>query len=299
MKNTFSVKTNEFLGYLKVEKGYSNKTIEAYRNDLIQFFTHVNKRTHSLDKINKKIIGDYIASCKEKEYSLSTISRKIASIRSLFKYLFVEGYLQTNIAKNISITGRESKLPPIISMQEIGKLFDHLNKQIHPSSKRDLAIIEILYGCGLRISELVDLNISDINNSEGIIRCIGKGQKERLIPINSSALFSIDKYIARERTKLGKKNKSQALFLNIRGQRITRQSVWLTVKKLFKETDMNYNFTPHTFRHTFATHILQGGASIRHVQEMLGHTSIATTQVYTHIDKVWMKKEYNRSHPRA
>ena len=298
MKNIFLITTNEFLGYLKVEKGYSEKTIEAYRNDLNQFFSYINKKITSISSIDKEIISDYIATCKDKEYSLSTISRKIASIRSLFKYLYLEEQLKTNIAKNIRIKGRESKLPETISIEEINTIFDYLNKQNHPTAKRDIAIIEILYGCGIRISELVNLNISDIDNAESIIRCIGKGQKERLIPVNHSALTSINNYINIERFNINKKQ-NQALFLTNRGSRISRQTIWQIVKIIFQKNKMKYNYTPHTFRHTFATHILQGGASIRHVQEMLGHSSIATTQIYTHIDKTWMKKEYNKAHPRA
>ncbi len=298
MKNNFLITTNEFLGYLKVEKGYSEKTIEAYRNDLNQFFSYTNKKITSISSIDKETISDYIATCKDKEYSLSTISRKIASIRSLFKYLYLEEQLKTNIAKNIRIKGRENKLPETISIEEMNIIFDYLNKQNHPTAKRDIAIIEILYGCGIRISELVNLNISDIDNTESIIRCIGKGQKERLIPINHSALDSINNYINIERSNINKKQ-NQALFLNNRGLRISRQTIWQIVKIIFQKNKMSYNYTPHTFRHTFATHILQGGASIRHVQEMLGHSSIATTQIYTHIDKTWMKKEYNKAHPRA
>ena len=298
MKNNFLITTNEFLGYLKVEKGYSEKTIEAYRNDLNQFFSYTNKKITSINSIDKETMSDYISTCKDKEYSLSTISRKIASIRSLFKYLYLEEQLKTNIAKNIRIKGRENKLPETISIEEINIIFDYLNKQNHPTAKRDIAIIEILYGCGIRISELVNLNTSDIDNTESIIRCIGKGQKERLIPINHSALDSINNYINIERSNINEKQ-NQALFLNNRGLRISRQTIWQIVKIIFQKNKMNYKYTPHTFRHTFATHILQGGASIRHVQEMLGHSSIATTQIYTHIDKTWMKKEYNKAHPRA
>ena len=298
MNNNFIPTTNEFLGYLKVEKGYSDKTIEAYRNDLNQFFSFLNEKITSIEEVNKEIIGDYISTCKEKEYSLATISRKIASIRSLFKYLYIEEQLKTNIAKNIRIKGRENKLPETISVQELDTIFQYLNNRKDKNIKRDTAIIEILYGCGTRISELVNLNISDINYSESVIRCIGKGQKERLIPINNSALNSINEYIKLERNKLNK-IQNGALFLNNRGHRISRQTIWKIVKKVLQDNHMSHKYTPHTFRHTFATHVLQGGASIRHIQEMLGHSSIATTQIYTHVDKIWMKKEYNRSHPRA
>ena len=298
MNNNFIPTTNEFLGYLKVEKGYSDKTIEAYRNDLNQFFSFLNEKITSIEEVNKEIIGDYISTCKEKEYSLATISRKIASIRSLFKYLYIEEQLKTNIAKNIRIKGRENKLPETISVQELDTIFQYLNNRKDKNIKRDTAIIEILYGCGTRISELVNLNISDINISESVIRCIGKGQKERLIPINNSALNSINEYIKLERSNLDK-IKNGALLLNHRGHRISRQTIWKIVKKILQDNNMSHKYTPHTFRHTFATHVLQGGASIRHIQEMLGHSSIATTQIYTHIDKIWLKKEYNRSHPRA
>jgi len=281
-----------FLEYLSVERGLSLNTIDAYRRDLLQYQKWLKG---DILKVDSTLIGEYIAWLKKKKYTLSSISRKLSVIRMFYKFLYMEDRIEHNPLEEISSPRRGRKIPTYLSEKEIDILFnatlpDNLYKV------RDRAILEVLYGAGLRISELVNLNTTDFNLKEGWIKVSGKGSKERIIPLGEKACSWIKKYLEEKKEK--KKGKVP-LFCNRYGDRISRQSCWMIIKKCARKAGLIKEISPHTFRHSFATHLLSRGADLRIVQELLGHTNIDTTQIYTHISQERLRKVYKKYHPRA
>ena len=289
----------EFLDANTIEKGNSKNTRYAYKNDLVQFNYWVKSKNISYSKITENQIEKYLIFLGKRGYENSTISRKTACLKAFFKFLLKENIYKKNIMDKISRPTKNNLLPKSLSSNEINKIFNYLESNRSRNSYRDRVIIEILYGCGLRISELTSLNTHDINFEESTIQCTGKGNKQRVIPTNNSCLKSIDDYLQNERSKIKILSKNQALLVNKNGSRITRQTAWSSVKGIINKLKLDSDITPHTFRHTFATDLLKGGANLRQVQEMLGHSSLAATQIYTMLDNEWIKKEFLIAHPRA
>lgn len=284
-----------------IEKGFSGNTVLAYRNDLYQLaeFLTTEQDFETLNDIDSNSMSRFVIILQEKGYTRSTLARKIAACKSFFSFIVTEGILEQNPAANITAPKIGRTLPIPISEEEVSRLLDAASAGHTPESYRDKAMLEILYATGMRVTEMVSLDQKDINPAEGYVRCIGKGAKERLIPIHESAAGAIETYLNNGRHQLASNQNEQALFLNRRGERLTRQGFWLILKEYARRAEIHSTVSPHTLRHSFATHMLQGGASLRQVQEFLGHSSIATTQIYTHLTDQHLRTEYEKAHPRA
>ncbi len=295
---------NQFLEYLEVEKGYSTNTLAAYQNDLGQFLVFLQRRPadqrpKDWTDVTRDHIISYILEMKEREYASSTIARKVAAVKSFFKFLEETGQIKTNPANDLETPRAEKHLPATISAEEVDKLLAAPSDST-PAGLRDRAMLELLYATGLRVSELVSLNVNDVDLDEGTVRCMGKGKKERVLPLYDRARAALYKYLEHGRPKLlGEGNNQDALFLNRRGARLTRQGLWLIIKRYVEQVGITENVTPHTLRHSFATHMLRGGADLREVQQMLGHANISTTQIYTQVTDERLREVYDEAHPRA
>lgn len=294
-----------FLNYLKVENGFSQHTIAAYRNDLFQLSNFIEEQNPggwptSLSKIDRQTLISYILDLKKREYAPATVARKIAAIKSFSGFMVAEGKLQDDPTENLTSPHLGKPLPKVLSIAEVRRLLEEPAKSDTAEALRDRAMLELLYATGMRVSELVALNPDNVNTKDGYVRCFGKGSKERLIPIHPQSAQILDKYIEHSRPKLlNGQHGETALFLNQRGQRLTRQGFWQILKGYAKAAGLKVNITPHTLRHSFATHMLSGGADLRSVQEMLGHQNISTTQVYTHLTSEHVRQSYEKAHPRA
>lgn len=294
-----------FLNYLSVEKGFSSNTREAYRNDLGQLIAFANqdadrrKVTASWADFDRHSMLSYILWLKERKYATTTLARKVAAAKSFFNFMVNEGKIKVNPTENLSAVKVGRSLPKPISINEVRELLEQTTKSTTPDAKRDRAILVLLYASGMRVSELVSLNTNDIDLFGGYVKCFGKGSKERLIPIPQTATQAISDYIDDARNHLLHNKTEKALFLNRRGERLTRQGLWQILKGYAKAINLEAEITPHTLRHSFATHMLSGGADLRIVQELLGHANISTTQVYTHLTSEHVRKTYEKSHPRA
>jgi integrase/recombinase XerD len=294
-----------FLNYLAVEKGFAENTIDAYRNDLQQLASFVGKEMTKRGTIPSWASFDrqsmllYLTELKEKRYAATTVARKIAAIKSFFGFLAAEGLIKDNPTRDVPSPRVGKSLPKPISIAQARLLLEQPSKRSTPEAKRDRAMLELLYATGMRVSELVSLNLADIDIEGGYVRCFGKGHKERLIPIYRQASLVLKEYLADGRPHLVHSSEEKALFLNRRGERLTRQGLWQILKGYAKEAGLETQVTPHTLRHSFATHMLSGGADLRSVQELLGHANISTTQVYTHLTTDHIRRSYEKSHPRA
>lgn len=290
---------NEFINYLAVERGLAQNTLESYGRDLRQFETYLqNSQMEFLKNSNRNTILAYLTSLQSKGRAVSTISRNLAAIKSFYQYLVRERYLDKDPAANLESPKLEKKLPKILSIAEVEELLKQPNGSM-PAGLRDKAMLELLYATGIRVSELISLNISDVNLDMGYIKCYGKGAKERIVPLGSIAVKCVQEYIHKGRNKLVRTYDEPALFVNHHGNRLTRQGFWKIIKKYAQEANITKDITPHTLRHSFAAHLLENGADLRSVQEMLGHADISTTQIYTHVTKNHLKEVYDKAHPRA
>jgi len=294
-----------FFNYMTVERGFSSNTLAAYRSDLNQLVSFLNELNVQVDggdahwkDVDLKLISSYVLYLQERQYSVATLARKIASTKSFFSFLLDEGVVDLDPTKEISIPRIGRSLPDTLTVDEVDRLLASPNPDTDEGC-RDSAMFELLYASGIRVSELVSLNIHDVDLEQAFIRCLGKGAKERLVPIHDKAIEGIATYLEVARLRFAKRHTGAALFLNQRGNGLTRQGFWLILKRHVAKAGIGKRITPHTLRHSFATHLLQGGASIRHVQELLGHASITTTQIYTHLTSEHVRMEYDRSHPRA
>jgi integrase/recombinase XerD len=294
-----------FLNYLAIEKGFSVNTIGAYRNDLDQLAGFIEGTASAKGfkadwtSVDRNLLISYIIDLKDRNYSSATVARKVAAVKSFFAFLVAERKIQNDPTENISSPKVNKSLPKPLSLQEVDALLAQPAKSSAPEAMRDVAMLELLYACGMRVSELVDLNVNDINLKASFVRCLGKGSKERIIPIHDRAIRSIKDYISEGRPQLLKGKEEHALFLNRRGERLTRQGFWLILKGHAKAAGIKKAVTPHTLRHSFATHILNGGADLRSVQELLGHANISSTQIYTHLTSEHVRQSYDKAHPRA
>ena len=296
---------DNFLDYLAVEKGFSENTIAAYQNDLHQLASFVEEEATKRGTIppwasfDRQSMLSYLLGLKERKYAATTVARKVAAIKSFFGFLVAEGILRDNPMQGVSSAKVGKSLPKPISISQVHRLLEQPTKLSTPEAKRDRAMLELLYATGMRVSELVSLNLADIDTEGGYVRCFGKGHKERLIPIYRRAVLVLKEYLTEARPHLAHNSDEKALFLNRRGERLTRQGLWQILKGYAKSAELGTEITPHTLRHSFATHMLSGGADLRSVQELLGHANISTTQVYTHLTTEHIRRAYESSHPRA
>jgi len=291
----------DFIHYLIVERGLSNNTIVSYERDLKSYQKHLNEvqKIVSFNDVSRLHIIQFLKFLKESGKSSKTIARHTASIRNFHQFLLREKQADQDPSVLIESPQLERNLPKVLSLQEVEQLLE-TPKTTTPFGLRDKAMLELLYATGIRVSEMINLNLTDAHLTMGFIRCYGKGNKERIVPIGKTATDAIMHYVEGSRSKLmNKKEPTEALFINHHGKRITRQGFWKNLKKIALEANIKNEITPHTLRHSFATHLLENGADLRAVQEMLGHSDISTTQIYTHVTKSRLKDVYNQFHPRA
>lgn len=284
----------DFIYYLQAERGLSENTVESYKHDILSFLTDKEKK---IENINKQDIQNYLDDLNDSDLSSATVARKMSSLRMFFLFLIGEYMIDENPMSNIVSPKMDKRLPKFLSVYEIETLIESVNGDFK-YSLRDSAILELIYGCGLRVSELLNLREEDIFLKEDFIRVKGKGNKERIVPLGEKAKKSLIKYITKLRPVLNKK-KSPFLFLTRRGNKLSRMGLWKRFKKYVIKSGIKKDFTPHTLRHSFATHLLERGASLRTVQLLLGHADISTTQIYTHIDRSYLRKIMSSYHPRG
>lgn len=288
----------EFHGYLEIEKNASPHTIKNYLKDIDNFLVYIHaKGINSFKDVNYIDVRGYLAILNEKNYSRRTISRKLSSLRTFYRFLIRENYLEINPFQLVSTPKLEKKLPSFLYPDEINELLSVPNT-LKPLGKRNKAILEVLYASGMRVSELVSLDINSLDMNNGTALVFGKGSKERYVPLGSYSIESLIDYLENARATF-KPRDSKALFLNKDGGRLSDRSVRRMMDKYVKHLAMLKKISPHTLRHTFATHLLNSGADLRVVQELLGHVNISTTQIYTHITKERLQDIYNSYHPRA
>lgn len=291
MKN----KTRDFLQFIKVERGYSENTARAYEKDLDQFMRFA--QSDDVRKVDRELVRAYLEHLYDQGFSVPSTERKLACLKSFFRYLVREGGIESDPASDIKLPKKAKRLPKALSIAETIRLVSAPREKGH-ISLRDSALLELLYATGMRASEATGLNISDINFEVSFVKCFGKGSKERIVPINKATLNALKEYLEKGRPKFPKKDKD-ALFVDKNGGRLTRQGLWLVIKKYVKQTGVKGKTSPHTLRHSFATHLLEKGADLRSVQEMLGHADISTTQIYTSVSRERLKRMYKKAHPRA
>jgi integrase/recombinase XerD len=295
----------EFLEFLSVEKGASGNTIAAYRNDLGQLeeFIGGKKNGHLIQwpAVGQNQVMEYILHLKSKSYAEATVARKVAAVKSFFSFLQAEGKLKANPTEQLASPKVGKMLPKPLTVQEIDELLEQPARRTTPEAKRDRAMLELMYATGLRVTELVSLDVSDVQleGEKPYVRLVGKGNRERQIPLLDQPVQELSEYIRFARPRLVGERDEAALFVNRRGERLTRQGFWLILKGYSNEAGIRGRVTPHTLRHSFATHMLRGGMDIHKVQELLGHANISTTQVYTQVDREHIREAYEKAHPRA
>jgi integrase/recombinase XerD len=296
---------DSFLEYLAVEKGFSENTLAAYHNDLYYLATFVEEEAARRGFIplwggfDRQLMLSYLLYLKERNYAATTRARKVAATKSFFKFMVAEGNMKDNPTENVDSPKIGKALPKAISISQVRLLLEQPARRSTLEAKRDKAMLELLYATGMRVSELVSLNLDDVNTEGGSVRCFGKGRKERFIPIYERAAAAVEDYVKETRPHLVHNDSEKALFVNLRGDRLTRQGFWQILKGYAKSAGLGGEVSPHTLRHSFATHMLSGGADLRSVQELLGHANISTTQVYTHLTTEHIRRTYEKSHPRA
>ena len=294
------VHIKDFIHYAVVERGLSHNTVVSYERDLNSYAAYLEEQEQlsSFDQVTRLTIIQFLKHLKDAGKSGKTIARHLASIRSFHQFLLREKVTAQDPSVHIESQKTERTLPKVLSLQEVETLLD-TPKLTGPFGYRDKAMLELLYATGIRVSEMIALKLSDVHLSMGFIRCFGKGRKERIVPLGEAASHAVGEYLSKARGKLLKKNTEDALFLNHHGRQMSRQGFWKNLKKIALEAGINKELTPHTLRHSFATHLLENGADLRAVQEMLGHADISTTQIYTHVTKTRLKDVYRQYHPRA
>ncbi|HEX9252945.1 MAG TPA: site-specific tyrosine recombinase XerD [Ignavibacteriaceae bacterium] len=290
----------EYLAHIKLEKNLSQNTVTSYKNDINAFLSYLeNSGIDDASDISSNDVGGFFKTLRELGLSGSSSARYFSSLKGFFLYLLKNKYIIKNPIEKITAPKISKKLPGVLDINEVEKILaaPDVSEKL---GMRDKAILELFYACGTRVSELINLKVNDLYFDEEIIRVFGKGSKERLIPIGASAVTWVSEYLKKSRPLLMKKSKSENnLFLNSRGSKLSRMGVWKIIDRYVKEAGIEKEVHPHTFRHSFATHLLEGGADLRAVQEMLGHADISTTQIYTHIDRDYIKQIHKQYHPRG
>lgn len=289
----------DFINYLSTERGLALNTLESYGRDLRQYADFLERgKFATLESASRATIISYLLYLEKQGKATATIARRLAALKSFYQFLLREKVLDKDPTANLESPKLEKRLPKVLTVKEIELLLKQPNP-MNATGLRDRAMLELLYATGIRVSELVSLNLGDVNIDMGYVRCYGKGAKERIVPLGSMAQRSVADYLANGRGQLVRDVREQALFVNHHGRRLTRQGFWKIVKKYAADAKIDKDITPHTLRHSFATHLLENGADLRSVQEMLGHADISTTQIYTHITKGRLKEVYAKAHPRA
>ena len=293
----------DFLAYLEFERGLSRNTLEAYRSDLLQFGTHLQRTGTEALAVEHGDLAEFVASLAtgaedRPPVANATLQRKVACLRSFYRHLRRQELLADDPTVHLRAPRQTRKLPQVLSRDEVARLLEQ-PRGTDPAALRDRALLETMYACGLRASEATGLEVSDVDVEEGILRARGKGSKERLVPIGSAAGRALAAYLQRGRPKLAGDRLQPKLFLNHRGGGLTRQGLYKIVQRHARSAGLASKMSPHTLRHTFATHLLAGGCDLRSLQEMLGHADIATTQLYTHLSADRLRDVYFDAHPRA
>lgn len=289
----------DYLHYLKVERGLSENTINSYGIDLKLFLEYLRENEiPSFKQVNKEVIVNYMQSEKNNNKANSSILRSVSSLRKFFQYLAQEKIIEKDPMLLIDTPKKKQHLPQVLTKEEVEKLLRSPNTG-QVLGLRDRAMLELMYATGLRISEIINLKLEDLHLTMGTLQALGKGHKERIVPVGDEAIKWVNRYLEEARPKLLKQKRSNYLFLNFHGNNLTRQGVWKNLKAEVRKAGIQKNITPHTLRHSFATHILENGADLRIVQELLGHADISTTQIYTHLSNKQLADIYNRAHPRA
>ncbi|MFH1903933.1 MAG: site-specific tyrosine recombinase XerD [bacterium] len=289
---------DQFIDYLSVERGLSANTLEAYTRDLTKFLGFLDRESSvSIEGVGPRDIIAYLIYLRKSKLAIRSISRNLVAVRMFYKFLVNEDVINDDPTLNLDSPKTGLFLPEVLSQDEVERLLALPNNK--EQGIKDKAILELLYATGMRVSELVNLPIDNIDLHEGYLKCIGKGSKERIIPVGRKAQKAVKKYIDAVRSKYVARGNSNMLFITRLGRRYTRQGIWKTIKKYSVLMDMNKEITVHTLRHCFATHLLSHGADLRSVQEMLGHVDISTTQIYTHIDRARLREVHQKFHPRG
>jgi integrase/recombinase XerD len=301
---TFEHLMLDFLAYLEFERGLSRNTLEAYRSDLLQFGRFLAERDGDALTATGHEVSDFLTELARGDgdakppASPATLHRKAACLRSFYRHLRRENLLDSDPTAALSSPRRGKRLPEVLTRGEVQALLSS-PKGSDPSALRDRALLEVMYACGLRASEVIGLDVSDVDLDEGLLRARGKGSKERVVPVGRAAVAAMRLYLSHGRPALVRLAPERALFVNFRGQALTRQGLYKIVRRHATTAGLADRMSPHTLRHTFATHLLSGGCDLRSVQEMLGHADVATTQLYTHLSSDRLKEVYFRAHPRA
>jgi integrase/recombinase XerD len=288
----------EFVSYLKIEKGLSNNSVLAYKNDTNKLKNYCEDNNLSVKEVQYEHLKNFVTELYDLGLSARSQARIISGIKQYFAYLLLENLISSDPSELLEQPKIGRKLPEVMTIEEIDSLINANNLK-KPEGFRNRAMLEVLYSCGLRVSELVELKFSDLFYDEGFVRVIGKGNKERLVPLSKSVEHEIHLYVEKTRSKLKiKAGHENYIFLNRRGSKLTRVMIFLIIKELALKIDLKKKISPHTFRHSFATHLIEGGANLRAIQEMLGHESIITTEIYTHLDQRFLKDAILSFHPR-
>ncbi|HHW49300.1 MAG TPA: site-specific tyrosine recombinase XerD [Clostridiaceae bacterium] len=288
----------KFINFLERDKRLSLNTLQSYRRDIEQYLTYLREiNLNNISNTNKATIIAYLLHLQKKGRATSTISRNLASLRSFYQYISKNKIIEHDPTQELESPKVEKKLPQILSTQEVELLLEQ-PKCVDLKGYRDKAMLELLYATGIRVSELINLDLSDVNLEMGFVRC-NKGSRERMIPIGTIAINALKDYINKARNLLVASSDEKALFVNINGKRLTRQGFWKIIKQYKNQAKINKDITPHTLRHSFAAHLLENGADLRSIQEMLGHSDISSTQIYAQLAKNRIKEIYKKTHPRA
>jgi integrase/recombinase XerD len=292
---------SSFLTHVKVEKGLSSNTVSAYKRDLVKFDAFARKRKLSLEAISRDDLVDFLAGLYRQKLESRTVARQLVTLRNFFRFAQIQELISVDPSINLESPKIRRTLPGYLRLEEIERLLEQPDEK-KPLGLRDRAMLEVLYSTGLRVSELISLRVSDVDTKVGCVRCIGKGDKERIVPVGRQALVMVEKYLRRARPLLCGKSKSASsptLFVNRRGTTLSRVGVWKILSAYGRRAGLRVAIKPHMLRHSFATHLLERGADLRSVQLMLGHADISTTQIYTHVVEERLKQIYKAHHPRA
>ncbi|MFC6323328.1 site-specific tyrosine recombinase XerD [Companilactobacillus baiquanensis] len=290
---------SDYSRFLRLDRGLSKNTIISYHQDLYEYSCYLEENKIENYPKDHFLVTNFFADQDKKGKSKTSQMRMFSALKKFYQWLELTDKIQSNPMNELDAPKKGSHLPVVLSMKEVDSLIESPDVST-PLGVRDRAIFEVMYATGLRVSELVNLSMDDLHLDLGLIKTLGKGDKERLLPIGDTAIKWMNKYFEETRTKLVEKYGAQKeVFLNFRGKKLTRQSIWRMIKKYIQKVGIKKDVTPHTLRHSFATNLLENGADLRVVQELLGHSDISTTQIYTHINKTQMKQVYNRAHPRA
>ncbi|MFA5164379.1 MAG: site-specific tyrosine recombinase XerD [Candidatus Omnitrophota bacterium] len=288
----------EFMDFISVERGLSKNTLESYGRDLAKYTEYLKKSgITDLNRVKRTQIQDFLMSLKDSKLNASSIARNLVAIKVFHRYLTSQRILKEDVTSVIETPKLWKTLPDVLDEKEVEAILMSPNTRLK-QGLRDKAMLELMYATGMRVSELVNLKSTDLHMDMGFVRCLGKGQKERIIPVGSKAKEALEKYVMKARPKFLKKGESASLFLTRLGKPMSRQTFWMVIKHYVRDARIKKRVTPHTLRHSFATHLLQNGADLRIVQELLGHANISTTQIYTHINKERLKQIHQKFHPR-